>query len=131
MKRQPTKSIDKNDPEYIAKKAETETAIIKKTRTDILSMLQKLKLKLIPSNFELEFVDDTEYPKYIKVKNGERIDGLVVHSREEEESHEKQIISDREKRVRAAAKAAAKANKKTAFEAVNDGDGKDSTAGDK
>ncbi|HEA65892.1 hypothetical protein LCGC14_1902450 [marine sediment metagenome] len=130
MKRQLPKTIDTNDPEYAAKKAETDEAIIKKARTDILSMLQKLTLKIIPGSFELEFVDDTEYPKFIKL-DSKGHPGIVVHSKEEEKQHKIWVDPEKEKRRKAEAKVATKANKGPAFGMVTDGDGKDGTAGDK
>ena len=83
MKRQPQHEEKKTDPEII----------IKATRLEILTMLQKRSLKIKPADFILETYESTEYPKMVQIKNGERIDTIRIHSREQEDALENLMVN--------------------------------------
>lgn len=126
MNRQPNREQKKTDP----------AIIIKQARLEILTLVKKHGLKIIPADFVLEVFEDDEYPKMVRVKNktegGERIDTVRVHSREEEDSLVNIVRSEEgqaawEKANRDKAK---KANRKPAFEVAN-GDSTDSSGSDK
>ena len=116
----------KRQPQHEAKKAHPEI-LIKATRLEILTMLQKRSLKIKPADFVLETYESTEYPKMVLIKNGERIDTIRVHSREEEDALVNIVRSEE---GQAAWDKAKKANRKPAFEVAN-GDSTDSSGSDK
>ena len=102
MKRQPQREEKKTDPEII----------IKTTRLEILTMLQKRSLKIKPADFILETYESTEYPKMVQIDNDGRIDTIRIYSREEEDALENLVKKPERKTV------------------IGDGDSKNSSAGD-
>lgn len=59
-----------------------------KKRVEIIAILKKVNMRIIPFDFEIEVFGDTEYPKMVKVRSGENILDRRVYSREEEDSLE-------------------------------------------